>query len=137
MSLQLLLKDTASVTVNPSHAAICVSISGVPYVKSAAAVTVNFLIATDIGVTVLAPNGSGAALTGITGSQVANTPAGGIAATTVQAAVNELDTEKAPKVGAGDIEITDTNKGIILTAPNASRWRLQVDNLGVLTASAA
>lgn len=37
--------------------------------------------------------------TGITATNIANTPAGGIAATTVQAALNELDTEKA-KVGA-------------------------------------
>jgi Protein of unknown function (DUF2793)/Repeat of unknown function (DUF5907) len=35
----------------------------------------------------------------ITGADVANTPAGGIAATTVQAAVNELDTEKYDKTG--------------------------------------
>lgn len=35
-------------------------------------------------------------LLAITGTDVANTPAGSIAATTVQAAINELDTEKQP-----------------------------------------
>jgi hypothetical protein len=38
-------------------------------------------------------------LLAITGADVANTPAGGIAATTVQAAVNELDSEKYDKTG--------------------------------------
>ena len=33
----------------------------------------------------------------------------------------------------GDIEIGDTAKGVILTAPNASRWRITVDNSGNLT----
>lgn len=36
--------------------------------------------------------------TGLPGTAVINTPAGGIAATTAQAAINELDTEKAPIV---------------------------------------
>lgn len=50
--------------------------------------------AASAGTDYLAPAGSGASLTGITGGQVANTPAGSIAATDVQAALNELDTEK-------------------------------------------
>ena len=33
----------------------------------------------------------------------------------------------------GDMEIGDTAKGVILTAPNASRWRITVDNSGNLT----
>jgi len=33
----------------------------------------------------------------------------------------------------GDVEITDTTKGVILTAPDASRWRITVDNSGNLT----
>jgi hypothetical protein len=36
-----------------------------------------------------------------TAAKIANTPAGNIAATTVQAAINELDTEKAPVAGPG------------------------------------
>lgn len=32
-----------------------------------------------------------------------------------------------------DVEITDTTKGVILTAPDASRWRITVDNSGNLT----
>lgn len=32
----------------------------------------------------------------------------------------------------GDIEITDTTKGIILTSPDASRWRVTIDNSGNL-----
>lgn len=35
-------------------------------------------------------------------------------------------------LSGSDIEITDTTKGIILTAPNASRWRITVDNAGAL-----
>lgn len=38
--------------------------------------------------------------TGITATNISNTPAGGISATTVQAALNELDTEKAALAGA-------------------------------------
>jgi hypothetical protein len=34
---------------------------------------------------------------------------------------------------AGDVEITDSTKGIILTSPDASRWRVTVDNTGSLT----
>jgi len=40
---------------------------------------------------------------------------------------------KVSKLGVDDIEITDFNKGIILTAPNSSRYRITVDNSGVLT----
>jgi hypothetical protein len=40
-----------------------------------------------------------------TGAQVSNTPAGGIAATTVQTAINELDTEKANQ---SDLSALDT-----------------------------
>jgi hypothetical protein len=31
-----------------------------------------------------------------------------------------------------DIEITDPDKGVILRSPNGTRWRIQVDNDGVL-----
>jgi len=40
---------------------------------------------------------------------------------------------KASKIGADNIEITDFTKGVILTAPDASRWRITVDNAGILT----
>ena len=40
---------------------------------------------------------------------------------------------KASKLGADDIEITDFNKGVILTSPNGSRYRITVDNAGILT----
>jgi hypothetical protein len=40
---------------------------------------------------------------------------------------------KASKLGTDDIEITDFNKGVILTSPNGSRYRITVDNAGVLT----
>ena len=33
---------------------------------------------------------------------------------------------------AADIEITDTTKGIILVSPDATRWRITVDNAGAL-----
>ena len=39
---------------------------------------------------------------------------------------------KVAKIGTDDIEITDFNKGIILTAPNSSRYRITVDNAGNL-----
>lgn len=37
----------------------------------------------------------------LTASMIPNVPAGGIAATTLQAAIDELDSEKAPKTGTG------------------------------------
>ena len=39
---------------------------------------------------------------------------------------------KVAKIGTDDIEITDFNKGIILTSPNSSRYRITVDNAGTL-----
>jgi len=40
---------------------------------------------------------------------------------------------KASKLGADDIEISDFNKGVILTSPNGSRYRITVDNSGILS----
>ena len=37
-----------------------------------------------------------------------------------------------PLTGTDDIEITDFNKGVILTSPNSSRYRITVDNAGTL-----
>ena len=67
-----------------------------------------------------------------TASQVTNVPAGGIAAVTVQTAIDELDTEKAPKTSptfatsingsyltASEILITDPSKNIV-SAPVAT-----------------
>jgi hypothetical protein len=52
---------------------------------------------------------------GITAATVPNTPAGGIEATTVQAAINELDAEKAPAAAYArtDIDTTFTEKAIV------------------------
>ena len=36
-------------------------------------------------------------------------------------------------IGNGDIEITDPTKGLILTSQDSSRWRITIDNDGVLT----
>jgi hypothetical protein len=46
--------------------------------------------------TLLLTDGNGSGLTGITGSQISNSPSGSIEATTAQAAIDELDTEKMP-----------------------------------------
>lgn len=40
----------------------------------------------------------------------------------------------AVAIGADDIEITDDTKGIILTSPDSTRWRVTVDNAGTLSA---
>lgn len=45
--------------------------------------------------------------------QITNTPAGSIAATNVQAAIDELDSEKAPALGADDNYVTDAEKVVI------------------------
>ena len=45
-------------------------------------------------------------LDGLTGAMIANTPAGNIAAVTVQAAINELDTEKASKSSLFALDLT-------------------------------
>lgn len=39
--------------------------------------------------------------------------------------------------GDKDIEITDTTKGLILKSPNGSRYRVTVNNAGVLVVSSA
>ena len=51
-------------------------------------------------------------------------PAGSVAATNVQAAIEEVAAEAAAlvsRVGDMDIEITDAGRGIILRSPNGSR----------------
>jgi hypothetical protein len=83
----------------------------------------------------IAPNGDGSALTGITGGQVANTPAGGIAATDVQAAINELDTEKAALSGAaftGDVSTT----GKITAGSTTSPGGVETIGEGITTSMA-
>jgi hypothetical protein len=35
-----------------------------------------------------------------------------------------------------DVEITDSAKGVILTAPNGTRYRVKVNNAGTLTTTA-
>lgn len=44
--------------------------------------------------------------------------------------------ERALKVGADDIEITDTTKGIILKSPDGTRYRITVANGGTLNVNA-
>lgn len=39
----------------------------------------------------------------------------------------------ALQVQAQDYEVTDTTKGLILKSPNGSRWRLTIDNSGLIT----
>ena len=34
---------------------------------------------------------------------------------------------------SSDVEITDTTKGVILKSPDGTRWRITIDNTGVLT----
>lgn len=45
------------------------------------------------------------------------------------------DVGAIPAVGANDIEITDSTKGVILHSPDTSRWRITIDNDGVLTST--
>lgn len=54
----------------------------------------------------------------LNGAAVANTPAGNIAATTVQAAINELDTEK---VATGDSRLTDA-RNLKLLGSSVTRY---------------
>jgi hypothetical protein len=61
------------------------------------------------------------------------TPAGGVAADDVQAAIVELDADKASVIGAGDVEITATAAGLILRTPNGTRKRIKVANDGTLS----
>lgn len=84
-------------------------------------------------------------------SAITNTAAGGLAATTVQAAINELDTEKAPKneavfTGSGTapaVTITNTGTGpslLVEDSASTDATPFTVDasgNLGVGTASPA
>jgi lysophospholipase L1-like esterase len=57
--------------------------------------TNTFVFGSNGTLTATAFSGSGSGITGIVGTGVANTPEGNIAATSVQSAINELDTEKA------------------------------------------
>ena len=45
------------------------------------------------------------------------------------------DVGAAASVGSSDIEITDSSKGIILKSPNNTRWRITIDDNGVLTST--
>lgn len=82
--------------------------------------------------------GVGTNITGILGTNVINTPAGNIAATTSQAAINELDTEKASLSGAETLtnkRITPRVQSVISSAtvtPNAD-----ADDAVKITAQAA
>lgn len=73
-------------------------------------------------------DGTVAMTSDLTAASVANTPAGGIAAITVQAAINELDTEKA-KVGA--------NSDITSLAGLTTALSIAQGGTGAATANAA
>jgi hypothetical protein len=64
-----------------------------------------------------------------------------LTATNVQAAIDELEAQiiwqdtlqevtNKGNTTTNDIEITDATKWIILTSPNATRWRMTIDNTG-------
>ena len=78
--------------------------------------------------------------TGLPASAVANTPAGGISATTVQAAVNELDSEKFDKTGgtitghvnatgtvstANALEVFNAKYAYLYSAGNLTYWGMR------------
>jgi len=46
---------------------------------------------------------------------------------------NRQEIPNALAVGPLDLEITDPTKGVILTSPDGTRWRIKVDNAGTLT----
>lgn len=74
-------------------------------------------------------NISMAAIGASTAATVSNAPAGNIAATTVQAAINELDSEKLSSAAGA---VTDTNLNSIITASTVG----SNDNIPVITYSA-
>lgn len=47
------------------------------------------------------------------------------------------DTISAPSMvsAKGDVEVTDVGNGFILKSPDTTRWRIEVDNLGVVSAT--
>lgn len=74
----------------------------------------------------------------LNGLAVANTPAGNIAATTVQAALNELDTEKAALTGAaftGGITITKAGSAMTINDTASGGVKVIYQNAGVEQAS--
>jgi hypothetical protein len=44
----------------------------------------------------------------------------------------KISAELIDKIIDEDLEITDYEKGIVLTSPNGNKWRLQVSDEGVL-----
>jgi hypothetical protein len=42
-------------------------------------------------------------------------------------------TYAGPIIGASDLEVTDSTKGIVLKSPNGTRWRVTVSNAGTLS----
>jgi hypothetical protein len=43
----------------------------------------------------------------------------------------------ATSIDGGDIEITDSTRGVVLKAPNDTRYRVTVNNSGVLVVTTA
>lgn len=69
----------------------------------------------------------------LTGAEVTNTPAGNIAATTVQAAINELDTEKQAALTSGIATLSGGTVTVNTSAVTATtRIMLTVQSLGTV-----
>ena len=43
------------------------------------------------------------------------------------------ETTNSIVLNGGDLEITDPNKNIIIKSPNGSRWKIEIDNSGVIS----
>jgi len=52
---------------------------------------------------------------------------------TTKNAIKSLST--SPSEFAGDLEVTDSAKGVILKSPNGTRWRISVSNAGAISAT--
>lgn len=79
-------------------------------------------------------SGVGTNITGIVGTNVTNTPSGGIAATTVQAAINELDTEKENTANKAT-SFSTLNNTLFPTNQAVSDQLLYRSNITALTGS--
>jgi hypothetical protein len=62
-------------------------------------------------------------------------PALTIAATTNNVGIGTTSPASKLTVTGGDIEVTDSTKGIILKSPNGTRYRVTISDLGILSAA--
>jgi hypothetical protein len=82
----------------------------------------------------MGPQGPSGVVGDLYAEDIINVPAGGLTGTDVQFAINELDTNKVDKLSTVDIEFADSLRGIILVSPNATKYRILVDDDGSLIA---